>query len=515
MRIKPRWLILGASAAAVTASLADNKWDINAIGIVRFGRAAFTAAAISADYKFRVYGRQMPENEEEVKHIWSSAHRRSAERLLDLAKANKGVFIKVGQHLGALDYLLPPEYIETLKILHSQAPSSPLQDVLQVIKEDLQNDTDKVFKKFDPEPIGAASLAQVYKAELKTGEIVAVKVQHRDVLPHSKVDIKTMEVLTQIAAWIFPDFKLLWLAEETKRNLPNELNFLHEGRNADKVRGLAADCDWLMVPKIYWEFSSKRVLTMEFCDGGQINDLKYLKDNKISTKEVCEKLGLLYADMIFNHGFVHCDPHPGNIIIRKRSRDNEVELCLLDHGLYTTLSDEFRYSYSQLWLCILNSDVDGIKKHSMDLGVGEMYGLFACMITGRSWESIASKDGITKVKLTKDEENAIRKNVGSYLPQISDILARVPKPMILIFKTNDLIRGVEASLKNQKSMYSFMTMAKFCTRAVYKEQRRKCDTYYCYFKYKLIETFTLAKISLFQWFLWLRTVVDPVLSVVL
>jgi len=87
----------------------------------------------------------------------------------------------------------------------------------------------------------------VYKAKLKTGETVAVKVQHKKVKERSFVDMKTMEVLVRAAAWAFPDFKLLWLAEETKKNLPKELDFLHEGKNADKMRSYMAHCQWLKV----------------------------------------------------------------------------------------------------------------------------------------------------------------------------------------------------------------------------------------------------------------------------
>lgn len=87
----------------------------------------------------------------------------------------------------------------------------------------------------------------MYKAQLQNGETVAIKVQHRTVRPHSNVDIKTMDVLVHLASWAFPDFKLLWLAEETKKNLPLELDFEHEGQNADRVRGLIADCEWVKV----------------------------------------------------------------------------------------------------------------------------------------------------------------------------------------------------------------------------------------------------------------------------
>lgn len=93
----------------------------------------------------------------------------------------------------------------------------------------------ELFASFDPEPLGTASLAQVHRATLKTGEEVAVKVQHTFVRKNSKIDLKTMEILVNLMSWMFPDFKMQWLVEETKKNMPLELDFMNEGRNADKV----------------------------------------------------------------------------------------------------------------------------------------------------------------------------------------------------------------------------------------------------------------------------------------
>ena len=110
----------------------------------------------------------------------------------------------------------------------------------------------------------------------------------------------------------------------------------------------------LKVPKIYWDISSPRVLTMEFVDGGQINDVSYLRKNGFNFYEVSNKLGRLYSHMIFITGFVHADPHPGNILVRKKG--SEAEIVLLDHGLYADLTNEFRWEYSKLWLAILDRD---------------------------------------------------------------------------------------------------------------------------------------------------------------
>ena len=119
---------------------------------------------------------------------------RSALCLRDLCCVNGGAYIKVGQYVGSLDYLLPPEYVQTMKVLHSNAPQSPLRDIKHVIEEELNSKVEKMFAHFEDKPIGAASLAQVHKATLHDGRVVAVKVQHRDVQKHAAVDIKTLEV---------------------------------------------------------------------------------------------------------------------------------------------------------------------------------------------------------------------------------------------------------------------------------------------------------------------------------
>lgn len=189
-----------------------------------------------------------------------------------------------------------------------------------------------MFESFDEQPLGTASLAQVHRATLKNGQQVAVKVQHPYVLGNSKVDMKTMELLCKIMSFVFPDFKMQWLVDESKKNLPIELDFINEGKNAEKVASMFRDYSWLRVPKIFWTHSTKRVLVMEYLPGGQVNDLDYIEANKIDKFEVANKIGQLYSNMIFINGFVHSDPHPGNILLRKTN--NQTEIILLDHGLY-------------------------------------------------------------------------------------------------------------------------------------------------------------------------------------
>lgn len=162
---------------------------------------------------------------------------------------------------------------------------------------------------------------------------MAVKVQHPYVQGNANVDLKTMECLVKIMSWVFPEFKFQWLVDETKKNIPQELNFKQEGENAEKIAQMFENIQWLYIPKIIWNLTSPRVLTMEFVDGGQVNDLEYIKEHNINPLEISDKLGKLYSKMIFINGFVHSDPHPGNIFVRKAKR-GDCDIVLLDHGLY-------------------------------------------------------------------------------------------------------------------------------------------------------------------------------------
>jgi len=122
-------------------------------------------------------------------------HLRSAERLREMCWHNGGVFIKVGQHIGALDYLLPSEYVNTMKVLHQHAPESPISDIKQIVVADLGQSVEELFSSFDEQPIASASLAQVHRATRRSdGRIVAVKVQHPHIRVHSAVDMTTMKV---------------------------------------------------------------------------------------------------------------------------------------------------------------------------------------------------------------------------------------------------------------------------------------------------------------------------------
>lgn len=490
--------LLGVGSGVVTYNF--DELETAGIGAVRFGRAAVTVTKIVADYKSTLYSGKITPDSEEYRTAKSQTHLRAAQKLLDLCCVNGGAFVKVGQHLGSLEYLLPQEYVNTMKVLHSKAPESPLEDIKQVLEEELKCKPEDLFVEFEPKPLGAASLAQVHRARLKDGREVAVKVQHPLVKAHSKVDMKGMELLVQAVTMVFPEFDFTWLVEEMKKNLPAELNFSTEANNAERVAAQFSHLPWLKIPKVEWPLTTERVLTMEFCEGGQVNDRSYMLTHGINTHDVSEKIGHLYSEMIFVNGYVHCDPHPGNVLVQA-GNGKGAQIVLLDHGLYTNLTNDFRLTYSKLWLSILDADLEAIQHHGNQLGVGELYGLFACMVTGRSWDSISK--GIDKKARTSEEQDEIKADAAKYLPEISAVLSRVPRQMLLIFKTNDLLRGIEFSLNTHKSMRSFITMSRCCIHSLFAHRRSLCDgSKLCRARISLSEAWAQLRVSLYAFYLY-------------
>lgn len=484
------------------ADLLNNPW-CSSFRVVRFGRASNAAFWVALDYKWSL--RNLQWDTEEYNSTIAKVHLRSAQCLKEMCSRNGGLFIKVGQHIGALEYLLPREYVQTFKIFHSQAPSTPFKRLLQVIEEELGQRVEDVFCELSREPLGAASLAQVHRAKLrKDGSVVAVKIQHPDVRRNGYTDMDTMDFLVACVHWLFPDFHFQWLADEVRRNLPIELDFRCEARNQDKFSVMFKHLSFVKAPKVHWDLTTSRLLTMEFCEGVKVDNKAYLEQHHINAEEVTLKLSQLYSEMIFQQGFVHCDPHPGNILMCCTTSPNHqtkhLQITLLDHGLYKSLSDEFRVNYCKLWQALINDDHDAIKHYCIELNAGELYRLLACMVTARSWAKIES--GITNSSRSRAEMENIQNNIPHYLPQITQLLDSVPRQLVLILKTNDLLRGIEHTLGAAAHYTSYLTMSKSCLRALGKHEVSVATSWHTSLYWRLRTRLHILAVRTFE--LWLR-----------
>jgi len=471
-----------ALSGACGASYAYGKWGLTPLDYpemaIRSGRLGVTVLKIVKNFgdmkklSPEAYKEQMPE-----------FHVRTAQMLYDMCCANRGTYIKVGQHIGAMEYLLPIQYIDRFKTLHADAPKSTEAEIRSVVRAELGTDLEEVFDDWDWSPLGAASLAQCHKARLKeTGEVVAVKVQHAAVQHSAHLDLMLMELGVMQCARLFPEFKLGWLARTTRQNLPRELDFLNEASNADRCRQLMKDIPWLKIPKNLHKYCTSRLLVMEYLPGTMVSNKQELNQRKIDVDKTVERVTEMYSEMIFNHGFIHCDPHPGNVLINK-GKDGHPEIVLLDHGLYETISQDFQYNYSMLWRSMIRGDEKSLRKSSAALNVESMFPLLAAMVSGRSWQSV--KQGLKNTEsITKKEDELIQAEISMWIPEMSEILEHIPKQMILVLKTNDLLRGLETTLGCRPGVASFVHMSEYCLRMMYAVEKLDRPSWKLYFDFQ-------------------------------
>jgi aarF domain-containing kinase len=193
-------------------------------------------------------------------------HIRSANNLLKLFRENGGVFVKVGQAIASLMYVFPPEYCIVMQALQDQCRITPMDQIELLFKTDLNKSINDLFVDFDQIPLGSASLSQVHKATLRKTEthpekVVAVKIQHPELLKQAPADIETCKILVKVFSYIFPEFQFEWLSKEMQISLPQELDFINESVNAKTIADHLKNLKNVHIPEVY--ISSKRILIME------------------------------------------------------------------------------------------------------------------------------------------------------------------------------------------------------------------------------------------------------------
>ncbi|KAL4978099.1 ABC1 family-domain-containing protein [Aspergillus desertorum] len=471
-----KWIKYGIIGGTIVVGAVAFSDDVRHIyqAAARTGRVVGTLTICINDY--RVTLNQETSTPEERNEAIRACHRRCAERTLRVLEKNGSIFIKLGQHLSSMGYLLPLEWTTTFIPLQDKCPVSSIESIEEMFVKDTGKRIDELFATFEPTPIGAASLAQVHIGILKeTGEKVAVKVQHPALAEWAPLDLGLTRFTFSMLKRFFPEYDLEWLSNEMDLSLPQELDFRMEARNANRASEYFkkhSDAP-LVIPEVLW--AQKRILVMEFLSGSRPDDLEFLDSNHIDRDEVSAALAHIFNEMIFGDDApLHCDPHGGNIAIRKnpnRSRHN-FDIILYDHGLYRDIPRETRRNYAKLWLSVIEADEARMREYSRKVAgiTDEQFPLFASAITGRDY-TVLTKKNIASSR-TEAEKESITGALGEgLLQQLVELLGQVPRIMLLILKTNDLTRSLDENLHTRQGpVRTFLILARYATRTVFEEQ---------------------------------------------
>lgn len=285
--------------------------------------------------------------------------------LLDLGPT----FIKIGQAMSTRPDLFPIEYIEELSQLQDRVPPFDSQEAIAVIEQEFDQSLHNIFKEFEREPLASASLGQVHRATLYSGEAVAVKVQRPGLQKLFQLDIQVIDKLVGLASFIASDLKkynLQQIYREFFDLLYQEIDYVHEGKNGDHFRQNFSGYSQVLVPKVYWQYTTRRVLTLEYLPGIKIDDRAGLEAININPDKIIS-LGIsAYLKQLLQDGFFQSDPHPGNMAV-----DTDGKLIFYDFGTMTEIKSMEKSQMMRTFFAVLRKDTDEVVETLVYMGLVE------------------------------------------------------------------------------------------------------------------------------------------------
>lgn len=417
------------TTATLTLLYAFDK-TFNESALIRTSRAFYNLALIGLDYKLHF-------NES---HNISDLHERNAQRLISVLMENKGLYVKLGQNLANQSAIFPPAYQRAFQQLYDSAGVDSFEKVERILIEELGHDWREKFQSIDEVPMASASIGQVHKGKLMTGEQVAVKIQHHYIAKQIEADFFTFGIFAQLYEWAF-EIPVVFMHRYICDHMREEADFTIELNNLQRSKKLIQSDpllkDKIYVPEVYEDLCTKRVLTAEWCDGESLVDHEKLSQSKeYNCKQIMNDYLTLFSKMIFEWGFVHSDPHPGNLLVRLNPLTQKQELVLLDHGLYITMRESIRREYCLLWKALFSLDEPTIRQIAQSWGIGsDQSDMFASLALLKPYHRTGDK----LAKLSKFErESLLADRFKSFFSDTD----KFPLELIFLGRTMRIVQGV-------------------------------------------------------------------------
>lgn len=291
------------------------------------------------------------------------------ERILQLGPT----FIKLGQLSSARSDIFPQEFVDELSKLQDRVPAFSAEKARRFIETELGASINDIFQEFEDHPMAAASLGQVHRATLHNGEKVIVKVQRPGLKKLFDIDLGNLKLIAEYfqknETFGGPTRDWIGIYEGCRRILYEEIDYINEGKNADKLRRDFRNIKWVRVPMVYWDYTATKVLTLEYVPGIKINQLDELDSRGYDRSRISSRITEAYLIQLLKTGFFHADPHPGNLAI-----DVDETLIYYDCGLMGELKSSTRETLVQLFFAMYEKDTKKVAQSLIDLGVLEPAG---------------------------------------------------------------------------------------------------------------------------------------------
>jgi predicted unusual protein kinase regulating ubiquinone biosynthesis (AarF/ABC1/UbiB family) len=382
------------------------------------------------------------------KAYWSARikdkNRKNAERIKNMMLELQGLFIKAGQLISTLSNVLPEEFRAPLEELQDNVPPHSFEIINRVIERELGKPVHEIFTEFNEMPIAAASIGQAHRAKLGTQEVV-VKIQHPEIDKLAHIDLTIIERIVKMVAFFMKIKGIEHLYQQVEQMIEEELDYYQEAKSMQVIKENLKEEKRVYIPDVYEQYSSKKVLTIEYCEGVKISDVTQISAWGIDLGGLAEYFVRVYCQMILMDGFYHADPHPGNVLINQQG-----QIVLIDFGAVSTLSPAMKEGIPKLIKYMIQQDAEEMVKILRKLGFithGKDTEKVVTKLIDDIQDFIENELQLETLNMQDLSEEQLRKALKLINIKEMTQIMQIPKDWVLLNRAVVLVGGVVFLLK--------------------------------------------------------------------